>query len=137
MTNVVLAASFVGPGVFDTSNRLIFSEPAAIKPVFADRNAAGVAALLSGQECHVSNLVTAGGTKLFLVSVPVMVGGKVVFVLSGALPVQRLQKRFAESRLQRGGVLGLRDAWSGGVVDRNGIVVAHSRRPEPSPAILR
>jgi hypothetical protein len=129
-TNAVLGAGFAGLGIFDASNRLVFSEPAAIRPAFADIDAVGIAPILGGQRVHVSNLVTAGDAKLFLVSVPIMVGGKVAFVLSGALPVQRLQKLFAESGLQRGGVLGLRDAWSAGVVDRKGIIVARSQRPE-------
>jgi hypothetical protein len=130
VTNVVLGAGFVGLGVFDTSNRLVFSEPAAIKPAFADADAVGVATILGGGEFHVSNLVTAGDAKLFLVSVPIMVEGKVAFVLSGALPAQRLQKLFAESGLFRGGEPGLRDAWSAGVVDRKGIILARSQRPE-------
>jgi hypothetical protein len=130
VTNVALGAGFVGLAVFDTSNRLMFSEPAAIKPAFADADAVGVAAILGGQEFHVSNLVRAGDAKLFLVSVPIMVEGKVAFVLSGALPAHRLQKLFAESGLLRGGELGLRDAWSAGVVDRKGIILARSQRPE-------
>jgi hypothetical protein len=108
----------------------MFSEPAAIRPAFADPGAVGVAAILGGQEFHVSNLVTAGDAKMFLVSVPIMVEGKVGFVLSGALPVRRLQKLFAESGLSRGGELGLREAWSAGVVDRKGIILARSQRPE-------
>jgi hypothetical protein len=71
VTNVVLDAGFVGLGVFDPSNRLVFSGPAAIRPAFADPGAAGVAAILGGQEFHVSNLVTVGDAKLFLVSVPI------------------------------------------------------------------
>jgi hypothetical protein len=51
-------------------------------------------------------------------------------VLSGALPVQRLQRLFAESGLSRGGELGLRDAWSADVVDRKGIMLVRSQRPE-------
>ncbi len=43
VTNVVLGAGFVGLGIFDPSNRLIFSEPAAVKPAFADPGAVGVA----------------------------------------------------------------------------------------------
>jgi hypothetical protein len=130
VTNVVLGAGFVGLAVFDPSNRLIFSEPAAIKPAFADTGAVGMPAILGGREFHVSNFVAAGDAKLFLVSVPIMVEGKVAYVLSGALPVQRLQKLFAESGLFRGGELGLRDAWSAGVVDRKGIILARSQRPE-------
>src|SRR6185369_14906420 len=55
--------------------------------------------------------------------------GKVAFVLVGALPVQRLQKLFAESGL-RGVDSGLPDAWSAGIVDRKGVVLARSQRPE-------
>lgn len=130
VTNVVLGAGFVGLAIFDPTSRLIFSEPEAIKPAFADIGAVGVDAILGGRQFHVSNLVAAGGAKLFLVSVPIMVDGKVASVLSGALPVQRLQKLFAESGLFRGGELGLRDAWSAGVVDGKGIILARSQRPE-------
>jgi hypothetical protein len=71
---------------------------------FPQQNSAvGVAAILGGQELHVSNLVTVGDAKLFLVSVPIMVEGKVAFVLSGA---PRLQRLFAESGLSRGGEFG-------------------------------
>ena len=88
VTNVVFGADFVGLGAFDPSNRLMFSEP-AIRPAFADPGAAGVAAILGGQEFHVSNLVTVGDAKP-----------------------------------------GLRDAWSADVVDRKGIMLARSQRPE-------
>jgi hypothetical protein len=96
VTDVVLRAGFTGLAVFDLSRQLVFSEPAAIRPAFADIGEVGVAPILDGREFHVSNLVRAEDARLFLVSVPVRAEGKVAFVLSGALPVQRLQKLFAE-----------------------------------------
>jgi hypothetical protein len=129
VTNVALGVGFVGLGIFDASSRLIFNEPATNKPVFADMEAVGVPAILGGRKTYVSDLIAAGDAKLFVVSVPIVVEGKVAFVLSGVLPVQRLQKLFAESGL-RGRDLALRDAWSAGVVDRKGILLARSQRPE-------
>lgn len=130
LTAAVLGAGFVGLAMFDASSRLVFGGPAAIASAFADARAAGVDAILAGRSFHVSDLVTAGEAKVFLVSVPISVEGKVAFVLSGAVPAQRLQKLFAEAGLQRGGILGLRDSWSAGVVDRKGIILARSQRPE-------
>jgi hypothetical protein len=129
VTNVALAAGFVGLGIFDASGRLIFNEPAAIRPAFADPAIAGVAAILGGSKFHVSDLIRPGDAKLFIVSVPVVVDGHVAYVLAGALPAQRLQKLFAESGL-RGAESGLPDAWSAGIVDRKGILLARSQRPE-------
>jgi hypothetical protein len=129
VTYVALGAGFVGLGIFDASGRLIFSEPAAVRPAFADAASVGAPIVLAGRRFYVSDLVSAGDAKLFVVSVPIVVEGKVAFVLSGALPVQRLQKLFAESGL-RGGEAGLRDAWSAGMVDRKGTILARSQRPE-------
>lgn len=129
VTNVVLGAGFLGLGIFDAAGQLIFSEPAAIKPAFAAADAVGVPAIRRGRKFHVSDFIAAGDAKLFTVSVPIVVDGKVAFVLVGALPTQRLQKLFAESGL-RSFDTGLPDAWSSGIVDRNGIVLARSQRPE-------
>jgi hypothetical protein len=56
------------------------------------------------------------------VSVPVMVDGQVAFVLSAGLMPQRLQALFAEA--------GLRDGWAAAIVDRKGVILARSLRPE-------
>jgi hypothetical protein len=129
VTNVVLGAGFRGLGVFDASGRLIFGEPASIKAAFADADAAGVPAILGGAKFHVSDLVVTPDAKLFTVAAPIVVDGRVAFVLVGALPAQRLQKLFAESGL-RGVDSGLPDAWSAGIVDRKGVILARSQRPE-------
>jgi len=89
VTNVVLDAGFVELGVFDPSNRLVFSGPPTIRPAFADPGAVGVAAILGGQEFHVSNLVTVGDAKLFLVSVPIMVKGKIALAERRAAGARR------------------------------------------------
>jgi hypothetical protein len=122
VTRVAVAAGFFGVGIFDTSGQLVFSGPAAATPVFADTAVAGVPEILGGRKQYVSDLVMAGDARLFIVSVPIMVDGRVAFVLAGALPVQRLQKLFAES--------GMRDAWASGIVDRQGVILARSQRPE-------
>ena len=56
---------------------------------------------------------------LFFISVPVVVDGRVAYVLSGGVSPKRLQALFAEA--------GLRSGWGSGIVDRSGILVARSR----------
>lgn len=122
VTSVVLAAGFVGLGIFDASGRLIFAEPAVARQAAADAAAVGVPDILAGAARHVSDLITAGDTRLFAVSVPIVVDGRIAYVLVGYLPAQRLHKLFTEA--------GLPDAWAAGIVDRKGVILARSQRSE-------
>jgi HAMP domain-containing protein len=120
------ATGFAALVIHDRSGHRVFGAPAAAELGFATAQALGVAEVGAGQRRFVSDLVSGGGEAfkpgLFFVSVPVMVGGKVAFVLSGGLPPQRLQPLFAEAGLQEG--------WGAGIVDRQGIILARRLRPE-------
>lgn len=108
--------------VYDTSGQLAFAPEAATETVPSE--ALGFTDIMAGRKVFVSNLVPGAGRKpgLYFVSVPMVENGKIVAMLSGGLPPQRLQRLFADS--------GLRDSWSAGIVDREGIIVARSRLPE-------
>jgi hypothetical protein len=84
----------------------------------------GLAEIKAGNRVFVSNLIANAGEKpgLYFVSVPVTDGGTVVGMLSAGLPPQRLQRLLFEA--------GLREGWSAGIVDREGILLARSRLPE-------
>lgn len=117
-----------GLGLFDRTGRLVVAAPADRQTSFAPAERVGVAEILAGRTLFVSGFHAgaAPGTGprsgLFYVSVPVMVDGKVAMVLSASLSPQRLQGLFAEA--------GMREGWRGGVVDRNGIIVARSLEPD-------
>src|SRR6185437_15486278 len=108
--------------VYDTTGKLAFSPEAAAESVPSEE--LGFSQIMAGSKVFVSNLIAKAGRKpgLYFVSVPMLDNGKVVAMLSGGLPPQRLQRLFAES--------GLRDSWSAGIVDRQGILLARSRLPE-------
>ena len=82
---------------------------------------AGVPEVIGGRALYLSDLkeVAAAKPGLFFISVPVLVDGRVAYVLSGGVSPKRLQALFAEA--------GLRSGWGGGIVDRSGILVARSR----------
>ncbi len=85
----------------------------------------GLAEIAAGARVFVSNLIPRDGTDkpgLYYVSVPMVEDGKPVAILSAGLPPQRLQRLLFEA--------GLREHWSAGIVDRNGILLARSRLPE-------
>ncbi|MBS0540040.1 MAG: hypothetical protein JSR47_14840 [Proteobacteria bacterium] len=108
--------------VYDATGKLAFSPQAAEETVPADL--LGFTQIMAGNKAFVSNLIPSAGPKpgLFFVSVPILENGKIVAMLSGGMPPQRLQRLFAES--------GLRDSWSAGIVDREGVLLARSRLPE-------
>jgi hypothetical protein len=108
--------------VYDTTGKLAFSPEAAAESVPSEQ--LGFSQIMAGSKVFVSNLIANAGRKpgLYFVSVPMLDNGKVVAMLSGGLPPQRLQRLFADS--------GLRDSWSAGIVDRQGILLARSRLPE-------
>ncbi len=82
---------------------------------------AGVPEVIGGRALYLSDLkeVAAAKPGLFFVSVPVVVDGRVAYVLSGGVSPKRLQALFAEA--------GLRPGWGGSIVDRSGILVARYR----------
>jgi hypothetical protein len=120
------ATGFAALVIHDRGGRRVFAASAAGEPGFATAQALGVDEVVAGRRPFVSDFVPAGGEAfkpgLFFVSVPVMVGGQVAFVLSGGLLPQRLQPLLAEA--------GLHEGWTGGIVDRQGIILARRLRPE-------
>lgn len=111
--------------VHDRAGRLVFLSPGAGDASPVGAKALGVADVFASRKPFVSDLVPGGGRYrpgLFFVSVPVSVGGQVAFVLSGGALPQRLQALLAES--------GLHEGWQAALVDREGIMLARSVRPE-------
>jgi hypothetical protein len=91
-------------------------------PVSAEQ--LGLADIVAGKKVFVSSLIheVDGKPGLYFVSVPILVDGKAVAMLSGGLRPGRLQRLFHEA--------GLREGWSAGIVDRNGVLLARSKQPE-------
>ncbi len=124
VTDNAMARGVQALGLYDRTGRLAVAAPADRQASFAPGDRVGVPEVLGGRKLFVSGY-HAGPTPrsgLFYVSVPVMVDGKIVMVLSAALSPQRLQGLFAEA--------GMREGWRGGVVDRNGIIIARSLEPD-------
>jgi Cache domain len=108
--------------VYDLEGRPTLMSAALGKPVPAA--SVGLAEIKAGGKAFVSNLIANAGQKpgLYFVSVPISDAGKVVAMLTAGLPPQRLQRLLFEA--------GLREGWSAGIVDRDGILLARSRLPE-------
>jgi hypothetical protein len=126
--NVVASAranGFAALAVHDRAGRLLFLGPATIGAGLVSADALGVPEVFAGGKVFVSDFVAGGeGLKpgLFFVSVPVLVDGQVALVLSGGVPVQRLQSLLAEA--------GLREGWPAAIVDRQGAILARRFRPD-------
>jgi ligand-binding sensor protein len=125
--SVVIAAmadGFRALAIHNPAGRLVFSAPASTDVASANAQGLGVEQVVATGKPFVSDLIRGGGFKpgLIFVSVPIMLDGKVAFVLSGGVRPQRLQGIFAEA--------GLRDGWSAAIVDRNGVILARSQRAE-------
>jgi hypothetical protein len=122
--NEALDYGFQALALFEPDGKLKFASPSSVQSSFAKPAEFGVAEIVGGRHLFVSNLLSfdGGKTAVYTISVPIMIDGKVAFVLTGAMAVKRLQALFAEA--------GMRDAWTGGVVDRNGVIMARSARPE-------
>jgi hypothetical protein len=120
------ANGFAALVIHDRRGRRVFTASAAGEAGFATAQALGVDEVVAGRRPFVSDFVPASAEAfkpgLFFVSVPVMAGGEVAFVLSGGLPPQRLQPLLAEAGLQAG--------WAAAIVDRQGIMLARRLRPE-------
>jgi hypothetical protein len=124
VTALALERGFLGLGLFEANGRARFVSPQAMRPAFVRPEALGLAEVVAGRSLFVSNLLAIddGKPSVYVVSVPVTLDGKVAFVLSGALSAASLQSLFAEA--------GLPDAWTASIVDRAGLLLARSQRPE-------
>jgi len=108
-------------GIFDRAGHLQFSWPSDRQTAFVAGERAGVAEIFAGSKLFVSDLqvMPNGRPGLFYISVPMVMEGQVVSVLTAGVPPQQLQGLFAEA--------GLREEWRAGFVDRTGILIARSR----------
>ncbi len=81
-------------------------------------------AVLATKKPFVSNLFIGGVTRkpLFIVNVPVLRNGEVVYFLNLSLAPEQMRDLIRKT--------GLRAGWTAAVVDRHGIVIAHSSRHE-------
>ena len=125
--SVVIAAMAHGFRVLtihDHGGRLVFSAPGSTDVSFATAQALGVEQVVAARKPYVSDFIAGGGFRpgLIFISVPVLVEGQTTYVLSGGLEPLRLQPLFVQA--------GLRDGWSAGIVDRKGIMLARSLRPD-------
>jgi hypothetical protein len=113
---------FKSLAVYDLSGVQTLASAAVAPPVAAE--SVGLTEIRAGRKVFVSNLITTAGDKpgLYFVSVPMFADGQVVAMLTGGLPVGRLQRLFDEA--------GLRPGWSAGIIDRDGILLARSKNPE-------
>ncbi|SEP42655.1 HAMP domain-containing protein [Rhodospirillales bacterium URHD0017] len=119
-----MASGFSVLVVHDRAGRQAFAAPAEAD-VAPPAAALGVDEVIAGRGTVVSGFVAGSGSLkpgLFFVSVPVLVDGQVAYVLSGGMMPQRLQTLFAEAGLHQG--------WTAGIVDRQGIILARTLRPE-------
>ncbi|HTR87785.1 MAG TPA: cache domain-containing protein [Reyranella sp.] len=122
--NEALDRGFQALALFDPDGKVKFAAPANLQSAFAQAEDFGVPEIVGGRHLFVSNLLAfdSGRPSVYAVSVPIVIDGKVAFVLTGAMAPKRLQALFGEA--------GLRDAWTAGVVDRSGVILARSARPE-------
>ena len=81
-------------------------------------------AVLATKKPFVSNLFVGGVTRkpVFIVNVPILRNGRVVYFLNLSLPPERMRDLIIETGIPVG--------WTAAVVDRRGFVVAHSNRHE-------
>lgn len=107
--------------LFDRSGHVQMVVPPESADFHVTAEDAGVAEVVGGNKLFVSDLHAVQGARpgLFFLSVPVVVDGRIAYVLSGGVAPKRLQGLFAEA--------GLRPDWRSGIVDRSGIIVARYR----------
>jgi hypothetical protein len=122
VTRMARERGFKSLAVYDLSGAQTLASAAVAPPVPAE--SVGLAEIKAGRKAFVSNLIATAGDKpgLYFVSVPLFADGQVVGMLTGGLPVGRLQKLFDEA--------GLRPGWSAGIIDRDGILLARSKYAE-------
>jgi hypothetical protein len=126
ITSHALERGFEALGLFEADGHLKFATPPGMQSLFAHPERLGFAGIANGSPVTVSDFQALEGGKPshFIVSVPITVDGKLVYVLAGALTPKRVQTLFADPES------GLRDTWMAGVVDRKGTILARSERPE-------
>jgi hypothetical protein len=132
ITEHAIERGFEALALFDSQGQLQFAAPAAMEPLFAKPERLGLGSLGLGSTVAVSDFLSVGEGRpsLFVVSVPITIDGKLKYILSGALTPKRIQALFADPQS------GLRDSWAAGVVDRKGIIIARSQRPEAFVGVL-
>jgi hypothetical protein len=119
-----MASGFSMLVVHDRAGRQVFAAPAGAD-VAPAAGVLGVDEVIASRRTAISDFVAANGSHkpgLFFVSVPVLVDGQVAYVLSGGMMPQRLQTLFSEA--------GLHEGWTAGIVDRQGVILARTLRPE-------
>jgi hypothetical protein len=122
VTRMARERGFESLAVYDLSGTQTLASAFVAPPLPAE--SVGLAEIKAGRKVFVSNLIATAGEKpgLYFVSVPMYADGQVVAMLTGGLPVGRLQRLFGEA--------GLRPGWSAGIIDRDGILLARSKNPE-------
>lgn len=107
--------------LYDRTGHVQLVVPPQNDDLLVSAEAAGVPEVVGGSRLYVSDLRAIDSAKpgLFFISVPVVVEGRIAFVLSGGVSPKRLQGLFTEA--------GLRQGWGGGIVDRSGVLVARYR----------
>jgi hypothetical protein len=124
IAHLAVERGYEGLALFDADGKVKFATAANLEPLFTHPDELGFAEIAAGRRFFVSNLLALEGRQLshFLVTVPIMADGKIAYYVSGALAASTLQGLFAESHLP--------DSWTAAVIDRRGIMVARSQRPE-------
>jgi len=123
--SAAMSSGFRMLAIHDPAGRMVFAVPAMPGAALATSQGLGVPEVVASRKPFVSDFLAGDGEfkpGLFFVSVPVLVDGQVAFVLSGGLMPQRLQPLLAEA--------GLREDWQAGIVDRKGVMLARSQRPD-------
>ncbi len=124
VTRMARERGFRSLAVYDLSGAQTLASAAVAPAIPAE--SVGLAEIKAGRKVFVSNLISNTGEKpgLYFVSVPTFADGQLVGMLTGGLPVSRLQKLFEEAGLTA------RQGWSAGITDREGILLARSKNPE-------
>ena len=122
VTSVARDRGYHSLAVYDLEGRPTLASKDLGPPLSAA--SVGLAEIRAGARVFVSNLLARPGEKpgFYYVSVPIVGDGAVVAMLTAGLPPQRLQRLLFEA--------GLREGWSAGIADREGILLARSRLPE-------
>jgi hypothetical protein len=126
VSDQALDRGFEALALFDAEGHLKFASPSSMQSLFSHPDRLGLAEITNGRPIFVSDFLGPAGARPshYVVSVPIVVEGKLAYILSGALTPKRIQSLFADPQS------GLRDSWTAGVVDHTGVIVARSQRPE-------
>jgi hypothetical protein len=124
VTKMARERGFRSLAVYDLSGAQTLASAEVAPAIPAE--SVGLAEIKTGRKVFVSNLISNTGEKpgLYFVSVPMFADGQLAGMLTGGLPVGRLQSLFEEAGLTA------RAGWSAGITDREGILLARSKNPE-------